>query len=280
MDHPDAPTDASTDAPTDARTHDEEHDDVGRPTDLIGAGPALVRLGAGMSWRVTSWAWRTGLSAGSRVLQAAVTGESVASVVTDAVQSGRRQARELLGLPADARMLPWVPGPGEVGSAAPDDARLRAHGAALLAASADVEYAESSHPAYERMLKQLAPDEARILRLLATQGPQPAVDVRSGGALHQELVALGLSMIGSHAGVRYVERVRPYLNNLERLGLVWFSREPVDDLVRYQVLEAQPDVTAALRDAGRGRTVRRSIHLTPFGEDFYRMCFTTTEAEA
>ncbi len=258
----------------------EEHADVGLPSDLLAAGPGLVRLGAGMSWRVTSWAWKTGLNAGSRVLQAAVTGESVASIVTDVVQSGRRQARDLLGLPADARMLPWVPPPGGASSPASDDARLRAHGAALLATSADVEYEESSHPAYERMLRQLAPDEARILRLLATQGPQPAVDVRSGGALNSELVALGLSMIGSHAGVRYLERVRPYLNNLERLGLVWFSREPVADLVRYQVLEAQPDVTAALRQAGRGRTVRRSIHLTPFGEDFYRMCFTTPEDDA
>jgi hypothetical protein len=34
------------------------------------------------------------------------------------------------------------------------------------------------------------------------------------------------------------------------------------------VLEAQPDVIEALRSKGRGRTVRRSIALTPFGRDF------------
>ena len=58
-----------------------------------------------------------------------------------------------------------------------------------------------------------------------------------------------------------------YLNNLNRLGLVWFSREPLEDPLAYQVLEAQPEVVEAMKK-GRTRTVRRSIHLTPFGDDF------------
>ena len=52
---------------------------------------------------------------------------------------------------------------------------------------------------------------------------------------------------------------------------MWFSREKIDDPMPYQVLEAQPEVKEALSEAGRlGRTVRRSIHLTPFGDDFFR----------
>jgi hypothetical protein len=38
------------------------------------------------------------------------------------------------------------------------------------------------------------------------------------------------------------------------------------------VLEAQPDVIGAMRGAGRSHTVRRSIHVTPFGEDFCERC--------
>jgi hypothetical protein len=87
-----------------------------------------------------------------------------------------------------------------------------------------------------------------------------------------QLVAPGLSMIGAQAGVRHLDRVPAYLNNLFRLGLIWFSREPVSDRLRYQVLEAQPDVSAALKEAGRGRTIRRSIELTPFGVDFCQVC--------
>jgi hypothetical protein len=81
-------------------------------------------------------------------------------------------------------------------------------------------------------------------------------------------------MIGLQAGVRHLERTPADLNNLERLGLVWFSREQVADPSRYQVVEVQPDVLEALKQAGRSpRTVHRSIHLTPFGEDFCQVCF-------
>ena len=150
-------------------------------------------------------------------------------------------------------------------------AALRERGAELLRRSADLEQDEDSHPAFARILSELAPDEARILRLLVTHGPQPAVDVRTGGPigmLKDELVAPGLNLIGMEAGVRHPNRVKSYLNNVYRLGLIWFSREEVEDQSRYQVLEAQPEVTEAVEEAGRARTIRRSIHLTPFGHDF------------
>jgi hypothetical protein len=81
-------------------------------------------------------------------------------------------------------------------------------------------------------------------------------------------------MIGARAGCRYVERVPSYLNNLFRLGLVWFSRETLRDPLLYQVLEAQPEVLAAIHSVRQAKVVRRSIHLTPFGEDFCRVCLT------
>jgi hypothetical protein len=86
--------------------------------------------------------------------------------------------------------------------------------------------------------------------------------------VNSTLIAPGLTMIGARAGCRYVERVPAYLNNLHRLGLVWFSREQVADPTEYQVLEAQPDVLEALHSQRFTKVVRRSIHLTPFGEDF------------
>jgi hypothetical protein len=97
-----------------------------------------------------------------------------------------------------------------------------------------------------------------------------------------QLVAPGISMIGAEAGCRFMDRVPAYLNNLYRLGLIWFSREPLEDPLAYQVLEAQPEVIEALREAGRGRTVRRSIQLTPFGTNFCDNCLPldTVEIEA
>ena len=152
-------------------------------------------------------------------------------------------------------------------------AALRRRGEELLRESADVRIDQDSHPAYMRILDALAPDEARILRFLAGHGSQPAVDVRAGLPLASELRAQGRTMVAEEAGCRHRDRVYAYLNNLHRLGLVWFLREPLKDAARYQVLEAQPEVVEALKEGGRtARTVRRSIVLTPFGEDFCATC--------
>jgi hypothetical protein len=207
--------------------------------DLLRAAPGIVRIAAGAWLRTVAWTAETSLNA----------------------------ARSLLGEDPSANGMP------------PEEPEhplsLRDRGAELLSRSADVEYEEDAHPAYARILEELAPDEARILRFLRSDGAQPAVDVRAAKVplLSSELVAPGLSMIGAGAGCRHVDRVPAYLNNLYRLGLIWFSREPLEDPLTYQVLEAQPEVLDAKRGAGRGaKTVRRQILLTPFGEDFCRVC--------
>ena len=66
-------------------------------------------------------------------------------------------------------------------------------------------------------------------------------------------------MIGAEAGCRHLDDVPAYLNNLFRLGLIWFSREPLEDPLRYQVLEAQPEVVEAIRTrAARARSAAAS----------------------
>jgi hypothetical protein len=167
----------------------------------------------------------------------------------------------------------------------PERARqsLRQRGEELLRRSADVNLEEDAHPAYMRILDDLSPDEARILRLLYEAGAQPSVDIRSGVLPLQstsELVEGGLNMIGSEAGVRHGDDVPAYLNNLFRLGLIWFSRERVPEQRAYQVLEAQPEVTKAMERARHTRTIRRSILLTPFGRDFCELCLVDSAGEA
>jgi len=159
-------------------------------------------------------------------------------------------------------------------------AELRARGAALLDLSADVTATadDAGHPAYARMLSELTPDEARILRLLCQAGPQPALDIRTNRPLGigSELVAGGLNMIAEHAGLRRMDRIYPYLTNLNRQGLIDFSKEQVNDPDRYQLIEAQPNVSEARARAGRApKIVYRSIRLTTFGRDFCDACLPT-----
>ncbi|WGY01423.1 Abi-alpha family protein [Nocardioides sp. QY071] len=153
--------------------------------------------------------------------------------------------------------------------------RLAARGRALLARSRDVAAPPDDHPAFARVLDQLAPDEARLLWFLHTSGPEPTVDVHLGGLagrLAPAVLARGLSLVGARAGVRRPERLPLHLTNLRRLGLVADTDEPVADLTRYQVVEAQPAVLTAARTARRAHVVRRRLELTPFGRAFVHAC--------
>ncbi len=203
------------------------------------------------------------------------------------VGSALLQAGETLGGAATSRT------PARVNPRARDNGRvvdgevvasrplsLRERGQELLEKSRDVWSTDNRHPAFDRILDDLAPDEARILVMLLKDGPQPSVDIRTGGPIgmvNSTLLAPGLNMVGARAGLRYLEQVPSYLNNLFRLGLIWFSREALHDHSEYQVLEAQPDVLAALHSVKFAKVVRRSIHLTPFGEEFCKMALVDEE---
>lgn len=154
--------------------------------------------------------------------------------------------------------------------------QVRRMGDKLLAQSAEARIAEGPHPAFERILAEITPDEARILRLMYRDGAQPAVDVRTNRpfGVGSETVAAGLSMISEIAGCRDHDRIASYLGNLHRLGLIWFSKEQVD-VKSYELLQVQPHVVEAISNAGRyAKVVRRRIEMTPFGRDFFRSSFT------
>jgi hypothetical protein len=249
---------------------------------LIRAVPGLARIAAAAYWRSARWTAKASKDAGSRVIKAATTGQEPGELFRSTGAEFRERTRRVLGIqerPEErAAMNP------EAAAAEREEARqsLRERGAELLRRSADVSLEEDSHPAYTRILEDLAPDEARILRLLHQEGPQPSVDIRSGVLPLQstsELVAAGLNMIGPEAGCRHLDDVPAYLNNLFRLGLIWFSRERLRNPRGYQVLEAQPEVAEALASAAHTRTVRRSINLTPFGRDFCALCLAGEPGE-
>jgi hypothetical protein len=252
-------------------------------TDLLATAPALVRVAVTAYLRTLGWGLGVTVKMVDGTLRLVLTGQGADALATEV----REQIKRLVGvsdLEARLRRLPDPPPePGENGNGHRADqiAVLKERGAELLARSAEVDDDEPAHPAYERILTSLAPDEARILRLMCVEGSRAAVDIRTWRPLDvgSELVEQGLSMIGQEAGCRHMDRVPAYLDNLHRLGLIWFSREQLDDLSAYQVLEAQPEVQEALDKAGRARTIRRSVHLTSFGHDFCQTCLPLDTAE-
>ena len=265
---------------------DHPYDEGSQELLLISALPGLVRLGASAWWRATEWTLANSIRASQRLVRAAASGESPTVLMAEAGTELREYIRQMLEIvdPPPPEYAPQKQGaaPSRNGEASHDTVEeLRERGAELLRRSADVHYSDEAHPAYANILGNLAPDEGRILRLFVQEGPQAAIDVRTSPPLGigSEMVAAGMNMIGREAGCRAPDRVSAYLSNLYRLGLIWFSREPLEDQNRYHLLEAQPEVQVAMSEAGRTRTVRRSIHLTEFGIDFCKTCLPVTTAE-
>jgi hypothetical protein len=240
--------------------------------------PGLARLAFGAWVQTGLWTAETGIRVARRLGQAAVSPDSAMSLADDAQREIAAVGRKLLGI----REEDPEKAEAQRDAASYDDEALRRRWEDLLELSLDVEVDEvDGHPAFADILTQLHPDEARILRLLAADGAQAAVDVRNWRPLGigSHVVAPGLNMIGPHAGCLMPERVSVYLSNLFRLGLIWFSRDTLSEIGPYQVLEAQPLVTEAMEEAGRGTTVRRSIRLTPFGEQFCAATLPRNTAE-
>jgi hypothetical protein len=270
------------------RSSDLEQRQISDEARLIRGVFRAAGLAAGTVVRGSQWAVNTSYEMTKEITQAALDGESSADIAERTGNALRSIARSALGVTEGSvrEIVSYVPtsnGPAQqqaIGLGTPLHSasveELRRRGDALLARSADVYFSEDVHPAYDRILDELAPDEARILRFMALNGAQPSVDVRTNRPLGigSELVTGDLTSVPEQAGVRYPDRARTYLINLNRLGLTLTSDDPVV-LSRYMVLEVQPEVEVALKKAGRApKIVRKSLRLTEFGEDFCRTCFT------
>ncbi|MFB8281642.1 Abi-alpha family protein [Nocardia colli] len=243
---------------------DESASRVPYPIAGVRAATGVARVAWTAVTGMTAWSLGTAVGVTSTVVQRSIQGVPPREVLAEAESEVRDRLRRALGFPE---------APNE--PAAQSVPTLREQGAALLRLSASTHGDDDNHPAFAGMLAELTPDEARILRFLHLDGPQPSIDIRTGRprALGAERVGSMLTLVGEHAGLRFPNRIQQYLTNLRRLGLVEHAREPVGNPHRYQLLEAQGPVRDLLKRSGFGtKVIYRSVSLTGFGADFVRTC--------
>jgi hypothetical protein len=109
----------------------------------------------------------------------------------------------------------------------------------LLTTSMDSKTAREALPCFVEIIKQISPDEAKILRLLSNNLPKPVVDVMSVtldqstiNYLHREE-----SFIPEDVGCEHAELGPQYLGNLLRLGLINLPEDvPLSDPKNYERL--------------------------------------------
>lgn len=112
---------------------------------------------------------------------------------------------------------------------AADAAELRDMYAALLATAMDSETARNARPAFVEVLRQLTPDEARIVRWMALNGSVHVYSLLTevkvantdgpGWRTTHKAGREDLWLIGQNAGCAYLDLVPSYMDNIFRLGI-------------------------------------------------------------
>lgn len=159
---------------------------------------------------------------------------------------------------------------------------LRDMYANLIATSMDTRISNHAHPAFVEIIKQLTPDEARIIRLFTKHRPFPLVTVRwwykerrweRGGSVS----LVNFSLLGFDAECQFPDLTPSYIDNLRRLGVIEVSDYKYTCPGVYDELENHPSVVAAKKqiqsDPDRvPDLVYRGAWLTQLGIQFCKAC--------
>jgi hypothetical protein len=263
-----------------------DEQDSARP-EPSGAGALIGRAGQAIGW-LTRTGWR--------VTRALPGGELVEEQARKWEQAAVREIRRRLE-PADTTPgFAWRP----LGSSALDPKvdrttlgdhelvtlvrpmnghaePLRAGMAELLNRSANSDAQTSREFLYTTILRQLVPDEARIVAALADGAPRPLIHVamRSPIGATQRTVLANASTVGKNAGVAAPELVPTYVTRIYRLGLADIGEEDPGLADEYDILLTDPTVRAAAAEAKRPRFLRHTVRISAFGRLFWAECDPT-----
>jgi hypothetical protein len=196
-----------------------------------------------------------GVSAGERIVQR----------VEDAV------LRELGRRLEDVGARPEL-GAGDPGDAAePSPTELMD---SLLRRSIDQDPAAGERSLVELIIRELVPDEARMLAALSDGSAFPVIDVVARGGGESGRVLIGnASSLGRQAGVVLPERVPVYLTHMLALGLAERGGEEAKLREEYEILLTEPAVMKARAHPPAGlrrpRTVRATVRISDLGRSVW-----------
>ena len=159
----------------------------------------------------------------------------------------------------------------------------------LLATSMNRETAEKAHPAFAEIIRQLSPDEARIIQYfakektvvqmaLATQCPH--IPGRQAQLVRYEFLKQAVSLIDIDVTCEHRDLIPAYLDNLRRVSVISVSElgdgYSHDNDTRYKRLENHPLIQDQVKELqAAGTSYRRcggSFGLTSFGDQFCAAC--------
>jgi len=156
---------------------------------------------------------------------------------------------------------------------------LRDMYANLLANSMNKVVKNGVHPAFVEIIKQLSPDEAKILRFIYDNGLVPTIGLNIIKKTKTNLAFLKLfTDIPELCGCEDIIGYEKHIDNLVRLGLVEIPDECLTDKNKYERLKKHPFIIKRKNELESLDLVERvdfiegCIHVTEFGNSFCSIC--------
>lgn len=154
----------------------------------------------------------------------------------------------------------------------------------LLAAAMDKATAHGAHPAFVEIIKQLTPDEAKLVGLFVRKMPYPLINVQweyenaKDGKTGGQDVLVNYSHLGLVAGCELPQLTPTYIDNLCRLGLAevptfWeYTSKGVYDALENDV-QVKNIQQAFEKDPERKVKIeRKGLKITQLGKQFAEVC--------
>lgn len=163
-----------------------------------------------------------------------------------------------------------------------DNEELRNMYANLLAKSMTDAERDGVHPGFVEIIKQMCPDEAKIMKYFVHRDSIPTVGIRCENTKHVGIHIIRMfSDVGETMKCDYPLKIEQYLNNLIRLGLLAGSEHGVSyaDKTYYDtcrkhphILQTQQDYTNRLIDYPLVRITEGYVYVTELGTAFCNTC--------
>ena len=157
-----------------------------------------------------------------------------------------------------------------------DEQELREMYVNLLAASMNTDKIAQVHPSYVDIIKQMTPDEAKLLKKISTQPVFPVIHVKQYMEDEKSYndIVINYCNLG-RVCCDFPEKIYSYINNLDRLGLlnISYSSYCMHDGA-YDELESQfDDLRVEGEKLGCKIKISRGLmELSALGHDFAEIC--------
>lgn len=171
-----------------------------------------------------------------------------------------------------------------------DNEELRDMYANLLASSMNKVVKNDVHPSYVEIIKQLCPDEAKILKIINQGDGFPLINVKykMQNSKHYTYAFQHFSIVSELAGCERPLAIAAYLDNLQRLGLISIAHDKyLTELSLYIPLETHPFIKQLINpikyktENAEGYEFERSFFcLSNFGRSFTRICISNKQTQS